>query len=124
MDHTIEHTREHLMIIRGKTRETVLITGAHGFLGQHVVRFFLEETLCNIVLTAREKETLATLTYQGFRPSSDAQLVPIRQIELAKEKSKIETDSTLAAADKEKKLADVTKRLAELDRAAAATTQQ
>ena len=66
---------------------------------------------------AREKQTLAALTYQGFRVSSDAQLVPIRQIELAKEKAKIESDSTLAAADKEKKLADVSRRLAELDRA-------
>ncbi|KWW36472.1 phosphonate ABC transporter substrate-binding protein [Cupriavidus metallidurans] len=65
---------------------------------------------------AREKQALATLTYQGFRVSTDAQLVPIRQIELAKEKAKIESDSTLAAADKEKKLADVSRRLAELDR--------
>jgi len=65
---------------------------------------------------AREKQALATLTYQGFRVSSDAQLVPIRQIELAKEKAKIESDTTLAAADKEKKLADVSRRLAELDR--------
>ncbi len=68
---------------------------------------------------AREKENLAKLTYQGFRPSTDAQLVPIRQIELAKEKSKIETDTTLAAADKEKRLADVGRRLAELDKIAA-----
>ncbi|MGN5476134.1 phosphonate ABC transporter substrate-binding protein [Cupriavidus basilensis] len=66
---------------------------------------------------AREKEVLAKLTYQGFRPSTDAQLVPIRQIELAKEKARIETDTTLAAADKQKQLADVTRRLAELDKA-------
>jgi phosphonate transport system substrate-binding protein len=66
---------------------------------------------------AREKEVLAKLTYQGFRPSSDAQLVPIRQIELAKEKARIETDTTLAAADKQKQLADVSRRLAELDKA-------
>ncbi|KAA0182682.1 phosphonate ABC transporter substrate-binding protein [Cupriavidus gilardii] len=66
---------------------------------------------------AREKQVLATLTYQGFRPSSDAQLVPIRQIELAKEKARIESDGTLAAADKEKRLADVSRRLAELDKA-------
>jgi len=65
---------------------------------------------------AREKQVLAALTYQGFRPSTNAQLVPIRQIELAKERAKIETDTTLAAADKEKKLADVTRRLAELDK--------
>ena len=67
---------------------------------------------------AREKQVLATLTYQGFRASSDAQLVPIRQLELAKEKARIETDGTLAAADKEKRLADVSRRLAELDKAA------
>lgn len=65
---------------------------------------------------AREKRILATLTYQGFRPSSDAQLVPIRQIELAKEKARIETDGTLAAADREKRLAEVNQRLAELDK--------
>lgn len=66
---------------------------------------------------AREKQILATLTYQGFRPSTDAQLVPIRQIELAKEKARIESDGTMAAADKEKRLADVSRRLAELDKA-------
>jgi phosphonate transport system substrate-binding protein len=64
----------------------------------------------------REKKNLLTLTYQGFRASNDAQLVPIRQIELAKEKQKLETDTSLAAADKDKRLADVTKRLAELDK--------
>ena len=46
------------MIVRGKSRETVLITGAHGFLGQHVVRLFIEESKCDLILTAREKETL------------------------------------------------------------------
>ncbi|MWL86559.1 MULTISPECIES: phosphonate ABC transporter substrate-binding protein [unclassified Cupriavidus] len=73
---------------------------------------------------AREKQILTTLTYQGFRASSDAQLVPIRQIELAREKSRIESDTTLADADKEKKLADLTRRLADLDKAAAATSTQ
>ncbi|MFP3752943.1 phosphonate ABC transporter substrate-binding protein [Cupriavidus sp. SIMBA_020] len=69
---------------------------------------------------AREKQVLTTLTYQGFRVSSDAQLLPIRQIELAKQKSKIETDTTLTAADKEKQLADVSRRLAEIDKAISA----
>ncbi len=40
------------------TRETVLITGCHGFLGQHVVRLFVEESNCELVLTAREESTL------------------------------------------------------------------
>jgi len=69
---------------------------------------------------AREKQALAALTYQGFRASSDAQLLPIRQIDLAKQKQKIESDTTLDAADKEKRLADVSRRLAELDKAASA----
>lgn len=72
---------------------------------------------------AREKANLAPLTYQGFRASTDAQLVPIRQIELAKEKAKIESDTTLAGADKEKRLADVSRKLAELDKVAAANAQ-
>jgi dTDP-4-dehydrorhamnose reductase len=39
-------------------RDIVLITGAHGFLGQHVVRLFLEESKCDIVITARQDKTL------------------------------------------------------------------
>jgi len=74
-------------------------------------------------IAAREKQALATLTYQGFRASSDAQLVPIRQLELAKEKQKLEADSTLAAADKQARLADVSKRLAELDKTTASSAQ-
>lgn len=35
----------------------MLITGVHGFLGQHCVRFFLDETKCDLVLTARQEET-------------------------------------------------------------------
>ncbi|EHP38166.1 PhnT family ABC transporter permease [Cupriavidus basilensis OR16] len=68
---------------------------------------------------AREKENLAKLTYQGFRASNDKQLVPIRQIELAREKTKIESDTTMAAPDKEKRLADLSSKLAELDKIAA-----
>src|SRR5438105_15373534 len=46
------------MILLAKSHETVLITGTHGFLGQHVVRLFLEETKCDLVLTAREPQCL------------------------------------------------------------------
>ena len=46
------------MILHGKLRETVLITGCHGFLGQHVVRLFLEESKCELVLTARDEKSL------------------------------------------------------------------
>ena len=46
------------MNLKSRQKEIVLITGAHGFLGQHVVRLFLEESKCDLVITAREKETL------------------------------------------------------------------
>ncbi len=44
--------------MRSNHKDLVLITGAHGFLGQHVVRLFLDESQCEIVITAREKDTL------------------------------------------------------------------
>jgi dTDP-4-dehydrorhamnose reductase len=46
------------VIFPGKSRETVLITGCHGFVGQHVVRLFVEESNCELVLTAREEKSL------------------------------------------------------------------
>ena len=46
------------MNLRNRSKEIVLITGAHGFLGQHIVRLFLEESKCDLIITAREKETL------------------------------------------------------------------
>jgi phosphonate transport system substrate-binding protein len=61
-----------------------------------------------------EREALAPLGYSGFRPSSDAQLVSIRKIELVKDKAKIEADTALSADDRSKKLADIDKRLAAL----------
>jgi dTDP-4-dehydrorhamnose reductase len=46
------------MLQRTRRKELVLITGVHGFLGQHVVRLFLDESKCDLVLTAREEATL------------------------------------------------------------------
>jgi dTDP-4-dehydrorhamnose reductase len=40
--------------MRIKPRDLVLITGAHGFLGQHVLRTFLDETHCDLIITAHE----------------------------------------------------------------------
>ena len=50
----------------------------------------------------------------GFRESTDMQLVPIRQLELYKDRIKIETDEKMAAAEKSSKLADIDKKLADL----------
>jgi phosphonate transport system substrate-binding protein len=65
---------------------------------------------------AREKAILANVEYSGFRASTDAQLIPIRQIELARTRAGVEADTTLGAADKAKKLADIDARLADLGR--------
>jgi phosphonate transport system substrate-binding protein len=50
----------------------------------------------------------------GFKPSSNAQLTPIRQIDLFGKRNKIEADSTLAEADKKARLADIDQQLASL----------
>lgn len=42
--------------MRARHRDLVLITGAHGFLGQHVLRTFLDETHCDLVITARDEK--------------------------------------------------------------------
>ena len=65
---------------------------------------------------AREKAILANIEYSGFRASSDAQLIPIRQIELARQRAAVEADTTLSAADKARKLADIDAKLADLGR--------
>lgn len=64
----------------------------------------------------RQQKILANLTYKGFRASSNAQLVPIRQMELAKTKLGIERDTTLSEADKKAKVAELDRQLAELDK--------
>jgi phosphonate transport system substrate-binding protein len=63
----------------------------------------------------QEKETLMKISkLSGFKPSSNAQLVPIRQLELFKDRNKFESDAGMAAAEKQAKLAEIDKQLAEL----------
>lgn len=68
----------------------------------------------------RELANLKALTYQGFRASDNQQLVPIRQIELAREKAKIEADTTLGQAEKQKQLTELDGKLASLGQPASA----
>ena len=64
---------------------------------------------------AREKEILKGMQQiAGFRESTDLQLVPIRQLELYKDRIKLETDEKMSATEKTSKLADIDKKLAEL----------
>lgn len=66
--------------------------------------------------TDREQAILQNIGYSAFRASSNAQLVPVRQIELARERTKIETDTAMAADERSRKLADIDARLAELSK--------
>lgn len=64
---------------------------------------------------AREKEILMKISkLSGFKASTNAQLTPIRELDLFGKRNKIESDTTLAAADKTRQLADVDKQLAGL----------
>jgi phosphonate transport system substrate-binding protein len=64
---------------------------------------------------AREKAIMLKLTTAGFKPSDDRQLIPIRQLELFKDKTKIENDATMNAADKTAKLDEINRKLAQLN---------
>ncbi len=72
---------------------------------------------------AREKEILATLTIGSFMASDNNQLLPIRQLELARERNKVEADTTMSADDKARKLKDLDDRLAELGRQVASVAK-
>ena len=62
-----------------------------------------------------EKDVLKNIyNYGGFRPSSNAQLNPIRQLELYKERRKVESDTTISESDKSKKLAEIDESLAKI----------
>ncbi|MET0517713.1 MAG: phosphonate ABC transporter substrate-binding protein [Burkholderiaceae bacterium] len=64
---------------------------------------------------AQEKAILKNIyNYGGFRESSNAQLLPIRQLELARERMKLEGDENMAADAKSKALAEIDAKLAAL----------
>ncbi len=69
---------------------------------------------------AREQKILNKLTYKGFSESGNSQLIPTRQLELFKLKTKLETDTTLSAEQKQAKLEDINKKLSELNQQIAA----
>jgi phosphonate transport system substrate-binding protein len=68
-----------------------------------------------------EKQVMANITgYSGFDASSDAQLVPIRQIALFQQKEKIESDAHLSDADKKTQLAALEQQMNALEASAGA----
>jgi phosphonate transport system substrate-binding protein len=63
----------------------------------------------------QEKDNLMKLSkLSAFKVSNNAQLIPIRQLELFKDKNKFESDANMAAAEKQMKIAEIDKKLAEL----------
>jgi len=65
----------------------------------------------------REKEILKNLyRLAGFKASTDAQLLPIRQLELFKDRLKFENDVNMSEADKKVKLVEIDGKLADLAR--------
>lgn len=69
---------------------------------------------------AAEKAVLADLQWAPFRPSSDDQLLPIRQLALFKEMAQLENNDSLDASEKSDKIAAIKAQLASLDRRIAA----
>jgi len=68
----------------------------------------------------KEVETLAGLQWAPFKPSSNDQLLPIRQLELFKNRNKIAGDANMGEADKKAKLAEIDAKLADLTKRMAA----
>ena len=68
----------------------------------------------------KEIETLAALQWAPFKPSSNDQLLPIRQLELFKNRNKIAGDANMSEADKKAKLAEIDAKLADLTKRMAA----
>lgn len=65
---------------------------------------------------AAARKVLADLQWAPFRPSSDAQLYPIRKLALNKDILKIRADKKLSDAEKEKQIAELKKKIAEIDK--------
>ena len=63
---------------------------------------------------AREKAIMLKLTTAGFKSSNDLQLIPIRQLELFKDKSKIENDVNMNASEKKLKIEAIDRKLSDL----------
>jgi phosphonate transport system substrate-binding protein len=65
---------------------------------------------------AHEKAVIANIfNYSGFSASSDAQLLPIRQVALFQQKQKIENDAAMSDADKKTQMAAIDAKLSALN---------
>ena len=64
----------------------------------------------------RERQSLLGIQkWVGFKPSTNAQLIPIRQIDLFRDKIKLESDATMNAAERQTRLDEINRKLADLN---------
>ena len=64
---------------------------------------------------ARERDVVMKISkLSGFKPSTNAQLKPIRELDLFSKRNKLEADTSLSAGDKATRLADIDRQLAAL----------
>ena len=64
---------------------------------------------------ANEKAVVMKISkLSGFKESTNAQLLPIRELDLFGKRTKLEADANMAPAEKQAKLADIDKQLAAL----------
>lgn len=80
------------------------------------VKAKLKNFVLNYAKTDEQEKTILKniYNYGGFRESSNDQLTPIRQLELFKDRSKVESDTALDAATRAKQLAEIDAKLAAL----------
>jgi phosphonate transport system substrate-binding protein len=65
--------------------------------------------------TDADKAVLKNIyNYSGFKESTNEQLIPIRQLELFKDRSKVENDELYSAEEKAQRMAEIDKKLAAL----------
>jgi phosphonate transport system substrate-binding protein len=80
------------------------------------VKAKIKSFVLNYAKTDEQEKTILKniYNYGGFRESSNEQLVPIRQLELFKDRSKVENDASLDVATRAKQLAEIDAKLAAL----------
>ena len=80
------------------------------------VKVKLKNFVLNYAKTDPEEKRILGVIYNygGFRDSNNDQLIPIRQLELFRDRAKVQNDEKLAADEKTKQLAEIDRKLAAL----------
>jgi phosphonate transport system substrate-binding protein len=81
----------------------------------HAVKAKVKSFLIGYGKTDADKEVMSKIyNYSGFKESTNDQLIPIRQLELYKDRVKVENDAQYSVEEKTRLLADIDKKLAAL----------